>query len=45
MYDETILIKVPSDLKQKVKEKARLNCQNMSDYVRALVIKDLKEKE
>lgn len=45
MYNDTLLIKIPVELKEKIKEKAELNCQNMSDYVRSLVVKDLKEKE
>ena len=43
MYDENLLIKLPKDLKEKIKKKAEKNCQNMSDYIRSLVVKDLKE--
>lgn len=43
MYNENLLIKIPKELKEKVKIKAEQNCQNMSDYVRSLIVKDLKE--
>ena len=43
MYDENLLIKIPKELKEKMKKKAEENCQNMSDYVRSLIVKDLKE--
>lgn len=42
MYDEAILIKIPNDLKEKIKTKAKQNCQNMSDYIRSLIVKDLR---
>lgn len=45
MYNDSIMVKLPKELKEKVKVEAGLNCQNMSDYVRALIVKDLKEKE
>ena len=45
MYNDSIMIKLPKELKEKLKEKAELNCQRMSDYVRSLIVKDLKEKE
>lgn len=45
MYNDSIMVKLPRELKDKLKEEASLNCQNMSDYVRALIVKDLKEKE
>lgn len=43
MYDECVIVKLPKDLKEKVKKKAEKNCQNMSDYIRSLIVKDLKE--
>lgn len=43
MYDECVIVKLPKDLKEKVKKKAEQNCQNMSDYIRSLIVKDLKE--
>lgn len=43
MYDGNLLIKIPESLKEKIKERAEENCQNMSDYVRGLIVKDLKE--
>lgn len=45
MYNDSIMIKLPKELKEKLKVEASLNCQNMSDYVRALIVKDLKDKE
>lgn len=43
MYNGNLLIKLPEELKEKVKNKAEKNCQNMSEYIRNLVVKDLKE--
>lgn len=45
MYNDSIMIKLPKELKEKLKVEAELNCQKMSDYVRALIVKDLKDKE
>ena len=44
MYNESLLIKMPKEMKDKIKNKAKENCQTASDYVRSLVVKDLKEK-
>lgn len=43
MYDENLLIKLPKEMKEKIKNKAKENCQTASDYVRSLIVKDLKE--
>lgn len=43
MYSENLLIKLPKELKDKIKDKAQANCQTASEYVRSLVVKDLKE--
>lgn len=43
MYDGNLLIKLPQEIKEKIKNKAKANCQNMSDYIRGLIVKDLKE--
>lgn len=45
MYSETLIIKLPKELKEKLKEKADLNCQTVSDYVRGLIVKDLRENK
>ena len=45
MYNDSILIKLPKEIKEELKEKAIANCQNMSDYVRALIVKALREEE
>ena len=45
MYDECIIVKLPKELKEKLKTKAEENCQNMSDYIRGLIVKNLKENE
>ena len=42
MYSETLIIKLPKELKEKLKEKAELNCQTASDYIRSLIVKDLR---
>lgn len=43
MYNENLMIKLPKELKDKIKEQADLNCQTVSDYIRSLVVKDLRE--
>ena len=43
MYDTKLIINLPKDLKEKMKAKAQENCQTVSDYLRSLVIKDLRE--
>ena len=43
MYTETLMIKLPKELKEQIKTTAELNCQTASDYIRSLVVKDLKE--
>ena len=43
MYDNSLIIKLPKELKEKIKNKAQANCQTASEYVRSLVVKDLKE--
>ena len=45
MYDENIIIKIPKALKERIKVQAGLNCQNVSEYVRSLIVKDIKENE
>lgn len=45
MYNDNLLIKLPREIKEKVKNKAEENCQNMSDYIRCLIVKDLKENK
>lgn len=45
MYDDSLLVKIPKEIKEKVKNKAKENCQTASDYIRGLIVKDLKENE
>lgn len=45
MYDENLIILIPKEIKAKIKKKAIENCQTVSDYVRSLIIKDLKGNE
>lgn len=45
MYKDNLFIKLPKEMKDKVKEKADQNCQSISDYVRSLIVKDLKENK
>lgn len=44
MYNDSLLIKIPKEMKEKIKDKAVENCQTTSDYIRGLIMKDLKEK-
>jgi predicted DNA-binding protein len=43
MYSENLMIKIPKELKEQIKEEAELHCQTVSDYVRGLIVKDLRE--
>lgn len=45
MYDTNFLIKLPKELKEKMKKKAEENCQTLSEYIRSLIVKDLKEEK
>jgi predicted DNA-binding protein len=45
MYSENLMIKIPKELKEQLKEEAELRCQTVSDYVRGLIVKDLRENK
>lgn len=42
-FDEKILIKLPKKMKDRAEEIALENGQSLSAYVRALIMKDIKE--
>lgn len=44
MYDENLMILIPKEMKEKIKEKAKNKYQTVSDYVRNLIVKDLEKK-
>lgn len=44
MYDENLMILIPKEMKEKLKEKAKSKYQTVSDYVRNLIVKDLEKK-
>lgn len=41
MYDENLMILIPKEMKEQVKEKAKSEYKTVSDYVRNLIVKDL----
>ena len=42
MYDENLMILIPKEMKEQIKEKAKSEYKTVSDdYVRNLIIKDL----
>lgn len=43
MYKEDLFIKLPEGMKEKIKNRANENSQSISDYIRSLIVKDLKE--
>lgn len=45
MYNENLMIKIPKDMKEKVKEIAEKQYQTVSDYIRGLIIKDIQERK
>lgn len=44
-YDDNLMILIPKEMKEKIKEKAKSKYQTVSDYVRNLIIEDLEDKE
>lgn len=38
-----IVVKMTEELKKRVEEKSINNCQKLSEYIRALIIEDLKK--
>ena len=42
-FDEKILIKLPKEMKDRAEEIAQSNSQSLSAYIRALILKDIKE--
>lgn len=42
-YDEVIIFKISKDLKEKMESKAYEKGQTVSDYLRGLIVKDVKE--
>lgn len=45
MFDDNLMILIPKEMKEKVKEIAESQYQTVSDYIRGLIIKDIKERE
>ena len=45
MYKEDLFLKLPEGMKEKIKIRAEENCQSVSDYIRSLIVKDLKENK
>lgn len=43
-YTETLIIRVPKELKDKIQEKASKNYKDVSVYIRDIIIKDLKKE-
>lgn len=43
MYNDNIMIKISKEMKEELKTKAEQNYQTVSDYVRSLILKDLRE--
>lgn len=43
-YTETLIIRVPKELKDKIQKKASKDYKDVSVYIRDIIIKDLKEK-
>lgn len=44
MFDEKLFILIPKDLKEKIKGIADEEYKTVSDYVRGLIIKDVKKR-
>lgn len=44
MYNDNLMILIPKEMKEQIKEKAKSKYQTVSDYVRNLIVKDLEEK-
>lgn len=45
MYNDSLMILVPKELKEQIKKKAESRYQTVSDYVRNLIVEDLEENE
>lgn len=45
MYDENLMILIPKEMKEQIKEKAKSKYQTVSDYVRNLIVKDLEKNK
>lgn len=45
MYDEKLLIKLPKKMKQDIQEISEKNNQTVSEYLRGLIAKDIKESK
>ena len=45
MYNDNLMILIPKEMKEKIKERAKSKYQTVSDYVRNLIVEDLKNKE
>ena len=44
-FEESLFIKMPKELKEKIAKKAEENFKNVSEYVRDLIVENLKESE
>jgi hypothetical protein len=43
MYNDNLMILLPKRMKEEVKKKAASQYKTVSDYIRGLIIKDMKE--
>lgn len=41
MYNDNLMILIPKEMKEKIKEKAKSEYKTVSDYIRNLIVKDL----
>ena len=41
MYNDNLMILIPKEMKEQIKEKAKSEYKTVSDYVRNLIVKDL----
>lgn len=45
MFDDNLMILIPKEMKEQVKEIAAKEYQTISEYIRGLIIKDIKERK
>lgn len=45
MYNDNLMILIPKEMKEQIKEKAKSEYKTVSDYVRNLIVKDLEENK
>lgn len=44
MFNDNLMILIPKEMKEKVKEIASKEYQTVSEYIRGLIAKDIKER-